>query len=1030
MKPLAFLFVGMALLAIGNPSLGTTITWTNTSGGNWSVPNNWSPNQVPTNTDNVLVTKPGTYTVTFDFSLNYTPTNVANLTLGAGGGAAGVQTLVMANNTFNVGSLWLVTSGGVLMANDSDVAAKSATMVANGGVINSLATTVQSLLIVTNGGVVNSTNGSFEVVTVTSNGILNSRMDSLGGGAFTVANGGVLNEYKLEIGLAGPAVSLTVASGGVMNLLEGPAVYPFNVGALDGPLTNYGTINMTNTGFLIGYGSGRGGIMNEPGGVINLRGAANIAGTTGEDGDFTYFINKGNLIETTGAGSTVSVSSFDNSQGAITNLSGTMVLESLTNLSGTYSAGTGATIQLAGGSSVLTPGTPLVLAGNGQFQLVSGTLLLTANSIPKLTLLGTTLELGPTFQGGAITNLALDGITLTNTLPVKGTFTVTNSQIAGNFTVGSGGVFSEQNAYVYGAVTVANGGTFSLNGGTELLPLMTSAGGTINLTGNITLNDALTNAGTVNFNDSLVGLYTGIINQSGGLMNFSGSSNTITYAINGLDEYYIASQYFINYGKVVQNSPSGTNIIALVSVDGSQGTLTNLAGTSVLETIQTNLAGIYYASPGASIQFNAASSATNPITTGTPLLLAAGGQYQLTSSYIFLPTNVPANLTLFGTVLELGPAFQGGAITNLTFGAMTLTNTLPVKGTFTATNQSTLYGNFMVANGGVFNDGATVNGALTVANGGLMTVIGSGLMNSNSSLTLASGGALNITGGGITLYGPLTNAGTINITSLPGGFNSGMALINNGSANLRGGVINEASGLINLASDNADISGYFGGFEYLINQGRITKSAGINYSEAEVTFTTNSGAITAQSGGIVLLPFVTQTGGSLNVALNNATNYGTFVIDYFAVNPNISSNIVLGGAFNATLANGYVPTGGTVFNVLWLYSASYSGTFGSLGLPAATAWQSSYGNTNFTIIAGGGSPKFAAVHLSGTNLLFNGTGGMAGSNYVILESTNLALPRTNWTALTTNKFDSGGQFRYTNHVNPAKPRQFFIFKLP
>ena len=37
---------------------------------------------------------------------------------------AGVQTLlVMANNTFNVGSLWLVTSGGVLMANDSDVAA-------------------------------------------------------------------------------------------------------------------------------------------------------------------------------------------------------------------------------------------------------------------------------------------------------------------------------------------------------------------------------------------------------------------------------------------------------------------------------------------------------------------------------------------------------------------------------------------------------------------------------------------------------------------------------------------------------------------------------------------------------------------------------------------------------------------------------------------------------------------------------------------------------------------------------------------
>ena len=70
--------------------------------------------------------------------------------------------------------------------------------VANGGVLIPLATTVQSLLIVTNGGVVNSTNGSFEVVGVTSNGMLASRMDSLGGGAFTVANGGVLNEYKLS----------------------------------------------------------------------------------------------------------------------------------------------------------------------------------------------------------------------------------------------------------------------------------------------------------------------------------------------------------------------------------------------------------------------------------------------------------------------------------------------------------------------------------------------------------------------------------------------------------------------------------------------------------------------------------------------------------------------------------------------------------------------------------------------------------------------------------------------------------------
>jgi hypothetical protein len=43
---------------------------------------------------------------------------------------------------------------------------------------------------------------------------------------------------------------------------------------------------------------------------------------------------------------------------------------------------------------------------------------------------------------------------------------------------------------------------------------------------------------------------------------------------------------------------------------------------------------------------------------------------------------------------------------------------------------------------------------------------------------------------------------------------------------------------------------------------------------------------------------------------------------------------------------------------------------------------------------------------------------------------SLTPPFTNWQALTTNTFDGSGQFHYTNPVSPAKPRQFFIFKLP
>jgi hypothetical protein len=95
MKQIPLLLAGMALLAIGNLAPAATITWTNTSGGYWSDAANWSPNQVPTNTDNALITTPGTYTVALDVGSSYYTTNVGNLTLGAGGGAAGVQTFVV-----------------------------------------------------------------------------------------------------------------------------------------------------------------------------------------------------------------------------------------------------------------------------------------------------------------------------------------------------------------------------------------------------------------------------------------------------------------------------------------------------------------------------------------------------------------------------------------------------------------------------------------------------------------------------------------------------------------------------------------------------------------------------------------------------------------------------------------------------------------------------------------------------------------------------------------------------------------------
>jgi hypothetical protein len=74
-----------------------TETWTGDAGdGSWNSANNWSPAQVPGNTDAVCITAAGTYTVTLPAS----GANIASLTLG---GSSGTQTLDVAGQDYSSG---------------------------------------------------------------------------------------------------------------------------------------------------------------------------------------------------------------------------------------------------------------------------------------------------------------------------------------------------------------------------------------------------------------------------------------------------------------------------------------------------------------------------------------------------------------------------------------------------------------------------------------------------------------------------------------------------------------------------------------------------------------------------------------------------------------------------------------------------------------------------------------------------------------------------------------------------------------
>jgi len=48
---------------------------------------------------------------------------------------------------------------------------------------------------------------------------------------------------------------------------------------------------------------------------------------------------------------------------------------------------------------------------------------------------------------------------------------------------------------------------------------------------------------------------------------------------------------------------------------------------------------------------------------------------------------------------------------------------------------------------------------------------------------------------------------------------------------------------------------------------------------------------------------------------------------------------------------------------------------------------------------------------------------------VVLVSTNVATPVTNWTPVLTNTFDINGAFHVTNAMNPAADRGFYLLKV-
>jgi autotransporter-associated beta strand protein len=75
-------------------------------------------------------------------------------------------------------------------------------------------------------------------------------------------------------------------------------------------------------------------------------------------------------------------------------------------------------------------------------------------------------------------------------------------------------------------------------------------------------------------------------------------------------------------------------------------------------------------------------------------------------------------------------------------------------------------------------------------------------------------------------------------------------------------------------------------------------------------------------------------------------------------------------------------------------------------------------------------PSFSSISIVGGNLVITGTNGMAGTNYLVLTSTNLALPLADWNIIATNPYGPGGGFSFTNAISGSVPNLFYLLEEP
>jgi autotransporter-associated beta strand protein len=313
------------------------------------------------------------------------------------------------------------------------------------------------------------------------------------------------------------------------------------------------------------------------------------------------------------------------------------------------------------------------------------------------------------------------------------------------------------------------------------------------------------------------------------------------------------------------------------------------------------------------------------------------------------------------------------------------------------------------------------------------------LGNPSKTINVANGATMAMFDLGAT--NPLVR--TINLTNatISSGGNPPHTNVLNGTINLDGAcyiLANQATTIINGSLAGSGSLGISAN-----SPGKIFFN-GVNTFPGDITVTNGTvGGYGVIAGNLTMLGGTNTPGmgvGTLTVN-GNATLAGTTIMELNrSLSPNsdrlhVDGTLTWGGDLRVVFASGATPQAGDVYQ---LFNKVGDGGFNIIlpsliGYPPGDlAWDTNNFAVNGSISITGTpvSPTIGSVTASGGSITISGTGGAQGSSYVVLASTNVALPLVNWSPVLTNTFGAGGTFSSTLAIDTNAPVTFFSLQLP